>query len=74
LWHYAISQCEAGPADPATVTWHGEVGMWRKAHKGDAVRYDLAQRLPNGTLRVYYGVTDDGIHGVWKRVVDGEDE
>ena len=74
LWHYAISQQEAGPVDPATATWYGDVGVWKKAHKGDAVRYDLVQRLPGGDLRVYYGVTDDGIHGEWKRVVGGEEE
>ncbi len=74
LWHYAISQCEAGPLDPTTAAWYGDIGLLKKIHKGDAVRYDLVQRLPNGDLRVYYGVTDDGIHGEWKNVVGGEEE
>jgi hypothetical protein len=74
LWHYAISQREAGPLDPTTVAWYGDIGVVKKVHKGDAVRYDLVQRLGDGDLRVYYGVTDDGIHGEWKNVVGGDEE
>ena len=75
LWHYAISQREAGAVDTAAGTWHGDIGVCKKVHKGDAVRFDLVQRLPgDGGLRVYYGVTDDGIHGAWKQVVGGEEE
>ena len=33
------------------------------------VRYDLVQRLPDGKIDVYYGVTEDGIHGVWAQLV-----
>ncbi len=74
LWHYAISQCEAGPLAASAVAWYGDLGLVKKAHKGEAVRYDLVQRLANGDLRVYYGVTDDGIHGEWKNVVGGDEE
>jgi hypothetical protein len=74
LWHYAISQCEAGPLESTTVTWYGDIGVIKKIHKGDAVRFDLVQRTGNGDLRVYYGVTDDGIHGEWKNVVGGDEE
>jgi hypothetical protein len=38
---------------------------------GGITRYDLVQRTADG-LRVYYGVTEDGIHGEWRRVVGGE--
>jgi len=74
LWHYAISQREAGPLDPTSVAWYGDIGVVKKVHKGDAVRYDLVQRLADGDLRVYYGVTDDGVHGEWKNVVGGDEE
>jgi len=74
LWHYAISQREAGPLDPSSVAWYGDIGVVKKVHKGDAVRYDLVQRVADGDLRVYYGVTDDGIHGEWKNVVGGDEE
>jgi hypothetical protein len=74
LWHYAISQREAGPLDSTAVAWYGDIGLVKKIHKGDAVRYDLVQRVTSGDLRVYYGVTDDGIHGEWKSVVGGDEE
>jgi len=73
LWHYAISEREAGPPDPAQVVWHGDLGLWKKTHKGGVTRYDLVQRS-DGEPRIFYGVTEDGIHGEWKSVVGGEEE
>ncbi|MCC6187887.1 MAG: putative DNA binding domain-containing protein [Anaerolineales bacterium] len=72
LWHYAISSKESGELKPQRVQWSGDIGLWRKTLKGGATRYDLVQRAGDG-LRVYYGVTDDGIHGPWKRLVEVED-
>jgi hypothetical protein len=39
-------------------------------------RYDLAQRAGRGKVRVYYGVTEDGLHGEWKAMlgVNGDDD
>ncbi len=73
LWHYAITEQESGALDPTAVTWHGDLGLWKKTHNGGVTRYDLVQRANGGELRVYYGVTLDGIHGEWKMVV-GEEE
>jgi hypothetical protein len=72
LWHYAISAKESGALNPEHVSWQGDVGLWRKTHKGGATRYDLVQRGEGG-LRVYYGVTEDGIHGVWRRLLEAEE-
>jgi hypothetical protein len=72
LWHYAISAKESGALNPEHVSWQGDVGLWRKTHKGGATRYDLVQR-GEGELRVYYGVTEDGIHGVWRRLLEAEE-
>ena len=69
LWHYAITAKEAGALNPHAVTWHGSIGLWRKTHKGGQTRYDLVQRT-DGELRVFYGVTEDGIHGPWRRLVE----
>jgi len=74
LWHYAITEHESGTFDPASITWHGNLGLWKKTHKGGATRYDLVQRGHNGEFRIYYGVTEDGIHGEWKALVGGEEE
>ncbi len=72
LWHYAISQAEENPVDASKVEWHGDIGLLRRREHAGQVRYDLAQR-EDGRLRVYYGVTEDGIHGEWTRLV-GFDE
>lgn len=67
LWHYAIAEREANLPKPEAVTWFGELGLYKKREKGGVMRYDLVQRAPEG-LRVYFGVTEDGIHGDWRKV------
>jgi hypothetical protein len=75
LWHYAISQFEALPADlnTARVAWQADLAILSEQKRGKGRRFDLAQRTAQGT-RVYFGVTEDGIHGEWKRLVGGEAE
>jgi hypothetical protein len=73
LWHYAITQHESQSLDAAHITWRGDLGMLESSKRAGKVRYDLAQRLPEGRVRVYYGVTEDGIHGEWKKVVGLEE-
>jgi len=68
LWHYAISQAEEHPVDPAQVEWRGDIGAVKRHERGGRARYDLVQR-EHGKLRVYYGVTEDGVHGEWTRLV-----
>jgi hypothetical protein len=68
LWHYAIAQTEEQPVDASRVEWHGDIGMLKRREHAGRSRYDLVQR-ENGKQRVYYGVTEDGIHGEWGRVV-----
>ncbi len=72
LWQYAVSRCEKYKPEEAEVTWVGELGLWRTYQQGRRTRYDLVQRLPDGGMRVYYGVTEEGIHGPWKALVGGE--
>ncbi len=71
LWRYAITEAEAKAAPP--ITWFGDLGLIRKTQKGGVTRYDLAQRTAEG-IQVYYGVTEDGVHGEWKRVIGGDEE
>jgi PHP family Zn ribbon phosphoesterase len=68
LWHYAITQAEEHPIDANRVEWHGDLGLLKQRKHRGRDRYDLAQR-EDGNLRVYYGVTEDGIHGKWAQVV-----
>lgn len=72
LWHYAILEKELHPVKPHEVEWHGEIGLWKRYQRGGTVRYDLVQR-DNSGIRVYYGVTDDGLHGPWQKFAS-EDE
>ena len=65
LWSYAITQHLTHPVDPAGVTWQGEFGLWKAERRAKKLRYDLALRQPDGTLRVFYGVTEDGMTGPW---------
>jgi hypothetical protein len=73
LWHYAISQFLELPEDlnKASVAWQGDLGVLGERRRGKGKSYDLAQRTRQG-VRVYFGVTEDGIDGEWKRLVGGE--
>ena len=75
LWHYAISQHSKLPKDlaKAKITWQNDLGVLRVQQRGNMKRYDVAQKTPQG-MRIYFGVTDDGIHGDWRSLVDNENE
>lgn len=75
LWHYAISEYRKLPSDltKAPVAWQGVIGLLKEDKRGNRVRFDLAQKVDDG-IRVYFGVTDDGIHSEWKRLTGGEAE
>jgi hypothetical protein len=70
LWHYAISQYSKLPSDidSLEVTWQGELGLINRKKRGNYSSYDLIQKTSEGH-RFYYGVTDDGIHGLWESLV-----
>jgi hypothetical protein len=71
LWQYAITEHEKEEVDAGKVDWHGDIGVWKKYKRGGGqTRFDLVQRDPDNTLHVYYGVTDDGIHGPWQQLID----
>lgn len=72
LWHYAISEKEKNPVDAAKVTWQNEFGLWKRHKRGGAIRYDLVHKSGEG-LRVFYGVTEDGMHGPWQAFVEEEE-
>jgi hypothetical protein len=75
LWHYAISQYQTMPEDisKARISWRGDLGLVRVQRRGKQKRYDLAQRTSQGP-RLYFGVTEDGIHSEWKELVGVEGE
>ena len=73
LWHYAISQYTGLPKDlsKASISWQGDLGILREQQRGKKKRYDLAQKTHQG-IQVFFGVTEDGVHGKWKRLVGSE--
>lgn len=72
LWHYAISEHAKLPPMDA-IPWQGDLALLRKRSHGGEARYDILQRTPEG-IRAYFGVTEDGIHGEWKKLAGVEEE
>ena len=66
LWRYAITEHESNPVKEDKVRWHGNLGVWKSSKRAGKLRFDLVQRMPDGQLHVYYGVTEDGIDGAWR--------
>jgi hypothetical protein len=75
LWHYAITEFDQLPADLSKVKiqWQGKVGLLGVQRQGKNVRYNLVEHTPKG-YRLYFGVTEDGIHGRWKDLVGSDEE
>jgi hypothetical protein len=75
LWHYAITEFDQLPSDltKAKIQWQGKIGLLGAQHQGKNVRYNLVERTPKG-YRLFFGVTEDGIHGRWKSLVGSDDE
>jgi hypothetical protein len=77
LWHYAITAYNRLPDDitQSDIQWQGNIGLLRHQKQGRIDRYDLVHRHPDGSYRVFFGVTEDGIHDQWKTLlVDHEGE
>ena len=69
LWRYAITEHETKPVQEDQVQWspvNDSMGMWKSSKRAGKVRYDLVQKMPDGQMEVYYGVTEDGIDGPWR--------
>jgi hypothetical protein len=70
LWQYAIDQSLKEPVTPEKVSWKGDIGLVKRLKRAGKWRYDLVQRDRDGKLHVYYGVTEDGIHGPWRGFIE----
>ncbi|MCL5952531.1 MAG: putative DNA binding domain-containing protein [Chloroflexi bacterium] len=71
LWQYAIEEYEKKSCDSSKLSWVGNISICKKHKRGGKLRYDLAQRI-DGRVQVYYGVTEDGIYGPWRELVEAE--
>ncbi len=72
LWHYAITAHLRLPEDitRSDIQWQGQIGLIRHQKQGRIDRYDLVHLQQDGSYRVFYGVTEDGIHDQWKNLID----
>lgn len=70
LWHYAITEFAKMPTDRSKInaSWHGDLGLVKSYKQGKSQRFDLVQKQ-NGNIRIYFGVTEDGIDENWRQVV-----
>lgn len=73
LWRYAITQREDKTFDPNQVEWQGPYGLLGRRKQRNAYRYDLAYR-ENGAIRIFYGVTEKGLSGPWKELIQSMSE
>ncbi len=69
LWRYAILLHEEAKGALRDVFWQGDMGVWHM-QPGRTPRYDLVLRQPDGRLRVFYGVTLQGVPESWKPVIE----
>ncbi|HEX5501079.1 MAG TPA: RNA-binding domain-containing protein [Thermomicrobiales bacterium] len=81
LWRYAIVECEEHPVRAANVRWDPRdprFGYWKGYRQPEGMcRYNLVYREPAAAgederLRVFYGVTEDGMDDRWRGVLPPE--
>jgi hypothetical protein len=72
LWSYAIQQHEDDAVDLNTIQWQGNIGLVHTERRAGKVRYDLALREEDGKVRIFYGVTEDGMEGRWAQFLQEE--
>jgi hypothetical protein len=69
LWRYAIEQREEKTVEEGHIRWKGDRGFWKTYRaSGGEPRYNLAYR-GNGTLRIFYGVSLEGLDADWRAVL-----
>lgn len=69
LWNYAITQYEDSPVKSDQIRWKENVGIVRSAKRAGKVRFDLALR-EGSAVRIFYGVTVEGMEGAWAQFVE----
>ena len=71
LWSYAIEQYEKQDPSRLPIEWEGNVGLVHSEKRAGKLRYDLALR-EGDDVRIFYGVTEDGMEGAWSTFLGEE--
>ena len=53
------------------IVWHGTRGYGRTVIRDGAPQHDLALREPDGQVRIFYAVTNDGLDSDWQTTIPG---
>jgi hypothetical protein len=70
LWAQAIREFEKGAPTEDRITWNGDLGFWKSVRISNGERrYHLATREPDGSIRLFFGVSEDGLDDHWKAVL-----
>ncbi len=75
LWHYAITTFANLPKDisNAAQKWRGDYGLLKQYKHGDRQIYDLVFR-EGRNYRFFFGVTEEGMHGDWRKLAGLSEE
>ena len=70
LWAQAIKEFEKGAPTADRITWNGDFGLWKSIRISNGERrYHLAARGPDGQIRLFFGVSEEGLDAHWKSVI-----
>jgi hypothetical protein len=70
LWAQAIREYEKGAPPADRVTWHGDLGYWKTIRISNGERrYHLAARGSDDQIRLFFGVSEEGLDDRWKAVL-----
>jgi hypothetical protein len=68
---HSLVQKEQHAVQVEQVDWHSDIGLWKKKRWVGKVGYDFVQRDAEDQLHVYYGVTEESLHGPWREFWEG---
>jgi hypothetical protein len=66
LWHYAITMHNRNTYPADKIVWVGDRAVLSSNERAGKIRYDVAVRMPDGSARIIYGVTSEGVDDEWR--------
>ena len=70
LWAQAIREFERNAPTEDRIAWKGDIGYWKSTRiSSGEKRYHLAARANDGRVRIFFGVSEDGLDERWKAVI-----